>query len=167
MNSELQAFETGLSRLVPTHACDRDTLMFRAGQAAATRSLRRWRIVASLAACLAIGVFISNIVWPRTPRTKVVERVVYKQPDGPGQKASSPAREAGTESRSEKNVFARTSHELNPRSFEYSEFAYFKIRRQVFEQGLDALPKGRSRSGPSKNMRNSLDALRRGWDLKG
>ncbi len=167
MNSELQAFENSLLQLTPADALDRDTLMFRAGQVAATRSLRCWRMAASLAACLAIGIFAFNVARPRTEDTKVVERVVYVQREDSTQKMRPPIREPRRQSSSETTIAVRRSTEFAQRPAELSEFAYLNVRKQVLEKGLDALPRGRSGTTESKDIRQMIEELGRGCDLKG
>src|SRR2546425_975523 len=72
---ELRGFEEALQRLTPcVPSLDRDGLMFRAGQAAAPKSMGRWHALA------AVGVLTSLVLgtlFVFRPPSSNVERIVY------------------------------------------------------------------------------------------
>jgi len=154
MSSELSAFEARLSKLAPAEALDRSLLMFRAGRAAEARIRRRWQMFTAAAVCLAAGAAMLNLVWPRT---QVIERFVYVR-----QEASPPVPHP--------LVAAAVAHEPleSPwRRGEVSEFSYFRLRQQVLEHGLGALPTSSAGSGGAQDARRLMDALLRNGNVHG
>jgi hypothetical protein len=153
-NSDLSVFEASLSRLAPAEALNRDALMFRAGQAAGAAARRRWQMLAAAVMCLAGGLAASVAALGMShPRTQVVERVVYVQhdslPPAPARPVAAPAREP------EQPLMGRG---------EESEFSYLRIRRQVLEHGLSALPVSSGGWGGAQDARQLMDELLRDGD---
>lgn len=148
MSSELSAFESRLSKLAPAEALDQGILMFRAGQAAGARIRRRWQMLTVAAVCLAAGTAMLNLAWPRT---QVVERLVYVR-----QEALPPVPHP--------LVAAAVAHEPLESPWgrgEVSEFSYFRLRQQVLEHGLSALPTSSAGAGGAQDARRLMDELLR------
>jgi len=154
MSSDLSVFETRLSKLVPAEALDQNMLMFRAGQAAGARTRRRWQMLTAAAVCLAAGTAMLSMIWPRT---QLVERFVYVQRESLPPVPHPPVAAA---------VPREPVESLWGRG-EVSEFTYFRLRQQVLEHGLTALPTSPAGSGGSQDTRRLLDELLRRGNLNG
>ncbi len=135
MNAELAAFEAALGRLQPQPATvDRDRVMFLAGQAAAARASLRRPVLAVCSGPLALAVNLllaitlgTLLVAHRNP--PVVERIVYL-----------PTSPMATEAPSGATV--PPTHRAFAAASDWGQ--YLKLRREVLEYGLDALPEAAS-----------------------
>jgi len=154
MSSDLSAFETRLSKLAPAEALDGSMLMFRAGQAAGARTRRRWQMLTAAAVCLAAGTAMLSMI---RPRTQIVERLVYVRHESLSPVPYRPVAAAA---------------DLEPveslwRRGEVSEFSYFRLRQQVLEYGLSALPTSPAGSGGPQDTRRLMDELLHGGNVNG
>jgi hypothetical protein len=155
MSSDLSAFEARLSKLAPAEALDGGMLIFRAGQAAGAASRRRWQMLAAASVCVAVGAAMLSVI---CPRTRVVERLVHVQQESPPPVPQRPSLAAAVAPQPAGPVW-------KPR--EFSENSYFRVRQQVLEHGLSALPTSRAGSAGPQDARRLLDELLRGDDVTG
>lgn len=114
---------SALGRLRPAPAgLNRDEVMFRAGWASARRRDRRWgAALAGLTIFLGAAAVLSHF---RTPQERVVERIVYRPADARPQPPAPLLAEA-------------------PLPTAAGDADYWKLRQEVLEKGLDALPSPR------------------------
>ena len=128
LNPALQELETALGRLQPAKTgLDRDQLMFNAGRASA-RSSRPWQAASGL-----LMVTLLYSLFMREPITEIVGHPV-REPVVPV------ARQRGAEP-------AAHDHASVER------MSYLRLRRQILQEGLDALPPdGGGRRGKVNSM---------------
>jgi len=159
MNSDVSAFEASLSKLAPAEVPDKGMLMFRAGKAAGAKSRRRWQALAAAALCVAGAAGMLNVA---CPRTRVVERVVYVLRETGPAAAQVPQVPAAVAATAAQQIQAAAPAGPAWKPVEFSEYSYFRLRNQVLEHGLSALPA--SRAGPSRpqDPRRLMDELLRG-----
>jgi hypothetical protein len=162
MNPELAAFEAALGGLRPQPAAvDRDRVMFRAGQAAAARPRSRWRIMAvcsgplALAANLLLAITLSVLLVAHR-KQPIVERIVVA-PTYPAAPSGLPG---------ENPLAFRQTPELTAGS---DLGRYLKLRREILEHGVDALPEAVSGASgdheiltPDSGRRGVLEKLLQG-----
>jgi hypothetical protein len=134
----LNTFTRGLADLAPDPGgLDRDRLLFRAGGVLPTRRLRCWQAAAGLLAAAALGLGAALLLRP----TRAVDRVVYvevpiflpippEEPDPAETPSSSPGR-------------------AQPGPLVWREPDGFRLRQQVLQLGVEALPPPHAWSGPA------------------
>jgi hypothetical protein len=148
MNDELRALEAALASLRPAKTADRDALMYRAGEAAGRRSTRWWRTAAVAACVAALAAATAAAVGGRASQPGAVERIVYVEVE-----PDAPARRRGSGRAAEGRPVRAGASSRGPGAVdELSEFAYFRVRREVLRRGLDALPT------PRRPMPDAADA---------
>ena len=116
-------FERALASLTPQSTLDRDRLMFRAGQRAASSRNRLWQL--TTLAIASVAVVLSVVLWNQAaPRT--VERVVYV-----------PANDRKTTAQVTNSVVGGGKEDMSLRR----EMArYLELRRRLLVEGIEALP---------------------------
>ncbi len=126
---ETAALETVLAALVPlADLLDRDQLVFRAGQASVARRGWAWPCTSAILAVLAVT-FATALVLRPAPQP--VERIVsVKEPAPPAPVPEHPARPEPQPPQSGPLIAGN----------EQAQAEYLKLRRQVLEHGVDALP---------------------------
>jgi hypothetical protein len=137
----LSAFSRGLAELAPDPGgLDRDRLLFRAGAVLPTRRLRLWQAVAGLLAVSALSLGAALLLRP----TRMVDRVVYVSvplflpiPTEETTPAETPIRSPG-----------RAEPQPLPGPLARAETEGWRLRQQVLQFGVEALPPPPAWSGP-------------------
>jgi hypothetical protein len=135
-SAEIAALEEALTALSPAPvSLDRDRLMFRAGQAVASRG--RWRWPASTAALAvvasALGAMLAFRAPVETEKLKVVEKVVYVKVKEPMKAPTQPKTEP------DEIISTSSANSEDPGPVAFS-LGYFQLQDQLLKRGLDGLP---------------------------
>ena len=149
MSNDWSALEARLSRLVPAGISDQSALMFRAGYAAGERTRRRWQVLTAIAACLAAGTAMLAVF---RPQPQIVERVVYMPQHEVAPVAQAPPVSVTAYHGPTEPLWARG---------QMSDLSYFRLRQQVLEHGLSALPVWSGFPGGAQEPPRLRDELRR------
>jgi hypothetical protein len=144
LDHELNALAEALTHLKPCPAIlDRDTLLFRAGQASAPHSWK-WTLAAGVSTLVAVGLGIALLLRPQPP--SVVE-TVYVQVPAPQTPTPEPQPVPPTP---ETPALVSQEIELPPPQSDYQ-----RLRDHLLRWGFDGLPRAPHETSP-KETRDSL-----------